>query len=118
MNNDVKTILKSIDYILRYGSNTDSINSIKYEIGKLDTDTKLFILSEYPGSIIFMCENQPEEFMLEVVEFYPEMFIYFANIATEKVCIKAIEYNVNNYHFIEKPSLLLNMIYNKMINNK
>lgn len=109
--NDLKQILSKINFTLLYGGFPTSIEIIKSELSKLDTDTKLFILSEYPSSIQFMCENQPEEFLLEVIEFFPDLFKYFAKNSSEKVCIKAIEKNVNNYNYIEKPSLLLHSLY-------
>lgn len=116
--NDLQEIMGSIDYVLKYGGSSSYIVNLKNKINNLDTDTKLFILSEIPLSIQFMCENQSEEFLLEVVEFFPQLFKYFANNTTEKVCISAIKKNVINFNYIINPSLLLYDLYLSLCNNE
>lgn len=53
----VSEIMKSVDFILRYGGTPNCINKIKKEISELNNDEKLFILNKIPSSIQFMNEN-------------------------------------------------------------
>ena len=113
MTSNLNKLLLKLDFILKYGADHNNLSDVKNELSIMDDDSKLFIISELPQSFILMNENS-EEFLLKVLDICPGLFRYFPYKKSERICIRAIQKDKNNFNYISNPSLMIKLFYENL----